>query len=463
MGERTTMDAVGSVEVVFSWRDASGHLTPLDAELVERDRCPAVWIGVHRGLRFLLPAELERFLDADGRFRLVGIEDGRFVLSLPPGGSITLAKAGATVALEPSARALALEVGHEVEVRLGDFSFHVRAGAAAEKADRGLVFDWSALRWGFAAFAFHAILLGTFFLAPPNAAALNTDLDARMQRFVQVQMLAAAADREPPPTEAAGGDAGGGASVPDEAAGGGDGTPTPHVAGGPGTRSGSARRGEASPVTRESVSTLGTFAALASAIADMSGDTSPFGNPLLAEGPGGPGFQALVGGPGLGGWGGLGMRDAGRGTCLGPSCGTGTVASGPLSTSGDVGPGGVGTGVDLDGRRSPRVPPGPRPGPVTTTGGLSREDVQRTVRRHINEVRFCYQQELQRRPDLEGRVAVQFLIAPDGRVMSSSLASSSGTVGEVGECVATSVRRWTFPSTEGPTSVTYPFVLQSAN
>jgi hypothetical protein len=45
--------------------------------------------------------------------------------------------------------------------------------------------------------------------------------------------------------------------------------------------------------------------------------------------------------------------------------------------------------------RVPQIHPDPR---VDTRGGLSREDVQRTVRRHINEVRFCYSQELHTAP-----------------------------------------------------------------
>jgi outer membrane biosynthesis protein TonB len=57
---------------------------------------------------------------------------------------------------------------------------------------------------------------------------------------------------------------------------------------------------------------------------------------------------------------------------------------------------------------------------------------------------------------------VQFFVSPDGTVQSSAVSQSSGAVGGVGQCVSASVRRWTFPASEGPTSVTYPFVLQSA-
>jgi hypothetical protein len=458
---------VGSVEVLFAWRDATGNRAVIDAELVEPSRCPALWIGAHTGQRFMLPMELASRLGEGERFRLVGVEDGRFVLRVPEGAEVVATLRGELVELPVGidrVQVLPLTSEHVAEVRLGDFSFYVRPGAAPEKAaDRGPILDWRAARWGLAAFAAHAVVVGSFFFAPPNASALNMDLDPSAQRYVQVQLAAIAQEREQLQLVAPSGGVGGGATAPDEAAGAGNETPEVHVAGGRGHRSGAAHRGEPSQIDARTVAAMGTFTTLAGMIADMSGDSSlVYGNPDMIDGPGGPGFQHLVGGPGIGGWGGLDMRDGGRGTCLGTSCGQGTVASGPLSTSGDVGPGGPGTGTEDTMRRTARVPGGLRPGPVETNGGLSREDIRRTVRRHINEVRFCYEQELMSRPDLEGRVAVQFFVNPDGSVLASSVVDQSGPVGDVGSCVSQSVRRWTFPASEGPTRVTYPFVLQSA-
>ncbi|GAB4198852.1 MAG: hypothetical protein OHK0013_08450 [Sandaracinaceae bacterium] len=458
---------VGSVEVLFAWRDATGNRAVIDAELVDAERCPALWIGAHAGQRFMLPFELASALGEGERFCLVGVEDGRFVLRVPEAAEVVATLRGELIDLPlglDRVRRLPLTSEHVAEVRLGDFSFYVRPGAAPEKAaDRGPIVDWRAARWGLAAFAAHAVVVGSFFLAPPNASALNMDLDPSAQRYVQVQLAAIAQEREQLQLVEQGGAAGGGATTPDEAAGAGNETPEVHVAGGPGHRTGAARRGEPTQLDARTVTSMGTFTTLAGMIADMSGDTSlVYGNPDMIDGPGGPGYQHLVGGPGIGGWGGLDMRDGGRGTCLGTNCGQGTVASGPLATSGDVGPGGTGVGTEGTMRRTARVPGGLRPGPVETTGGLSREDIRRTVRRHINEVRFCYEQELMSRPDLEGRIAVQFLVNPDGSVLTSSVVDQSGPVGDVGSCVSQSVRRWTFPASEGPTRVTYPFVLQSA-
>lgn len=461
---------VGSVEVLFAWRDATGQRAVIDAELVETERCPAVWIGTKQGLRFVLPTELASALGAEGsmdeRFRLVGIENGRFVLRVPAGAEIVATKAGELLEVAQGidrVRTLELAMDHVAEIRLGEFSFYVRPGAAPEKAaDRGPLLDWRAARWGLAAFAAHAVFIGSFFFAPPNAAALNMDLDASQQRYVQVQLAAIEHEREVLQLVAPGGEAGAGATTPDEAAGGGNDTPTPHIAGGPGVRTGSAHRSERPVLTRETVTQMGALAALAGMMADMEGGEGVYGNPDMTDGPGGPGFQHLIGGPGSG-FGGFDMLNRGRGTCIGTNCGDGQIASGPLNTSGDVGPGGIGNGTEPTGRPHVARVPTITPRGAETRGGLSREQVQRTVRQHINEVRFCYSQELQSRPDLEGRVAVQFLVSPDGRVSTSAVSDSSGQVGNVGQCVSQSVRRWTFPASEGPTSVTYPFVLQSAD
>lgn len=456
----------GAVEVLFTWRDASGQRSVLDAELVDGERCPALWVGSGQSLRFMVPSELEDALGGE-RFCLVRRDGERFVLRIPRGADVVATVRGelveAALGLD-GVRTLELGSEHVAEVRLGDFAFYVRPGAAPEKvADRGPLLDWRAARWGLAAFAAHAVFVGSFFLLPPAASALTLDMTDADRRYVQVRLDAIAREREleEPSVGASAGSAGQHASTPDEAASGGDQTPEVHVSGGRGSRTGSAVEGPAAPLTATSVSHLGTFASLASAFATVSGDASVFGNPDALVTGTGPGFEALRGGPGVGGFGGLRMT-AGHGTCTGEHCGDGTVAVGELGTHGDVGPGGVGGTVAFSGRRPGHVPPRIEPGNASTLGSLSREDIRRTVRRHLNEVRFCYEQGLMSRPDLEGRVSVRFLVDPSGTVTTAAVADTSGSVGNVPACVADSVRRWSFPSAAGMTSVTYPFVLQTA-
>lgn len=92
-------------------------------------------------------------------------------------------------------------------------------------------------------------------------------------------------------------------------------------------------------------------------------------------------------------------------------------------------------------------------------GQLDREIIQRVVREHRREIRACYEQELQRLPELEGQILVRWLISPDGAVAAASIESSTMNNSEVEGCVTRRVRSWRFPEPRGggTVNVTYPF------
>lgn len=104
-----------------------------------------------------------------------------------------------------------------------------------------------------------------------------------------------------------------------------------------------------------------------------------------------------------------------------------------------------------------------RPGVAVTTGGLGSDMIRRVVRRNLSQVRHCYEQQLQSRPDLQGRVTVAFLISPTGAVQASSVSQSSVANPAMEQCIARSVRRWSFPrSADGSiSSVRYPFTFRA--
>jgi hypothetical protein len=102
-----------------------------------------------------------------------------------------------------------------------------------------------------------------------------------------------------------------------------------------------------------------------------------------------------------------------------------------------------------------------RPGRVEVRGSIPRDSVRRAVRRHLAEVRFCYDQGLHRDPTLHGHVTAQWIIGADGRVVASAIVSSDLRSAPVEACVASAVRRWTFPSGSGMTGVVYPFTLET--
>ena len=126
--------------------------------------------------------------------------------------------------------------------------------------------------------------------------------------------------------------------------------------------------------------------------------------------------------------------------------GEGTIGLGTLGT---IGKGGGGTGVqDILGA-----------GVGSVRGSLDREIIRRIVRRHLNEIRYCYQ----RHGATASRSTVQFTIAPTGQVVASGVTTSSGS-SAVDGCIARAVGRWLFPKPKGGgvVVVSYPFVFRSA-
>lgn len=109
--------------------------------------------------------------------------------------------------------------------------------------------------------------------------------------------------------------------------------------------------------------------------------------------------------------------------------------------------------------------PAIRLGSAEVHGSLDREVIQRVVRRHANEVRYCFEQGLAVDPTLSGRVTVAFVIGPTGQVPTASAAESTFTESEqsrsVVACILSAVRRWTFPAPEGGgiVRINYPFVF----
>ena len=164
------------------------------------------------------------------------------------------------------------------------------------------------------------------------------------------------------------------------------------------------------------------------------------------------------------GVGGLGLVGTGRG---GGGTGEGTIGLGTLGTIGKGGGGGNGAGYGrgvgrLSGRRARA--PSVIAGRAEVRGSLDKEIIRRIIRRHINEVKYCYQVELQGNPNLYGRVVVQFTIAATGQVVVSRVQTSTLNNPKVESCIAQAVRRWLFPKPKGGgiVIVSYPFVLKSA-
>ncbi len=170
---------------------------------------------------------------------------------------------------------------------------------------------------------------------------------------------------------------------------------------------------------------------------------APFGDGSPAPGSGGYGTRGKAGG---------GAQGAGYGTqtVVGSWKGTGPKGNGPAgsgSGSGDPygSPYGAGDGDDDE----------------IATGGLSMDQIRQIIERNIGQVRYCYEQALQKEPRLSGRVAVRFQIGKAGSVTFASVKHSSVHSAQVENCIVGKLRSWAFPKPQGGVTVgvVYPFVL----
>ena len=154
----------------------------------------------------------------------------------------------------------------------------------------------------------------------------------------------------------------------------------------------------------------------------------------------------------LAGVGGGGIRN-GRGSGGSGLQGTGTGGGGTAVGVGGLGTKGFGGGASGDGVGS--IPGkgdfavGTEGSGVRVVGSLSREEIERVVRAHQNEVTSCYQRELQRNPKLFGKLAVKWTIVDGGRVsVVSSIDNQTGS-SNLDDCIRTRIRDWAFPSPTG--------------
>jgi hypothetical protein len=95
-------------------------------------------------------------------------------------------------------------------------------------------------------------------------------------------------------------------------------------------------------------------------------------------------------------------------------------------------------------------------------GGLDRNEIAAVIQRHLSEIRFCYEQGLQTKPRLNGRVAIKFLIGAKGSVTLAQVDQSSLGHAPVEGCIRDRLKTWNFPRPEGGVTVkvTYPFILR---
>ncbi len=132
---------------------------------------------------------------------------------------------------------------------------------------------------------------------------------------------------------------------------------------------------------------------------------------------------------------------------------------GGLGTRGrERGGSGIGSQGGYFGRKKNGAPPDGT-GAAILIGALEKSQIDRVVKAHLAQIRFCYMKQLQHNPMLEGKVVVKFVIAQDGSVSSAKVHATSLDNPVVENCICTRFMKYQFPKPRGNgiVIVTYPF------
>ena len=160
------------------------------------------------------------------------------------------------------------------------------------------------------------------------------------------------------------------------------------------------------------------------------------------------------------GLGGLGLRGSGSG---GGGVGD-SIGIGGIHTRGrGGGTEGYGSGVGaLGGKKDVDI--GITSSEPMVVGSLDKELIRKVIHANRNQIRYCYESQLNRFPKLEGKVAIRFMITAQGSVSQSNVAQSTVNNAELEACVAGRVRMWNFPKPKGGgiVIVTYPFIFKQS-
>ena len=94
--------------------------------------------------------------------------------------------------------------------------------------------------------------------------------------------------------------------------------------------------------------------------------------------------------------------------------------------------------------------------------GLDTVVVDAVVKRHLAQLRHCYEREVLWRPGIAGRVTIAFTIGPDGLTKSSRVSSSSAESPQLEGCLTERFKKMRFPAPKNGVDVPVelPFVIE---
>lgn len=195
---------------------------------------------------------------------------------------------------------------------------------------------------------------------------------------------------------------------------------------------------------------LGGPQAMSGAIGQiMAGDTGAISS-KMAVAMSGEGSELVIG-AGSGGMGFRGTGSGGGGDGLGRIQGLGSIDTG----------GGTGRNANMGiGRKSTKKVAKLNIAQGSSTGGCDKGDISKNVRARAAAIRACYETQLLSKPDLAGKLTVQWTITGDGSVSSDKITADSINNNAVSDCVQRAIRRIRFAKPEaGVCVISWPFVF----
>ncbi len=107
---------------------------------------------------------------------------------------------------------------------------------------------------------------------------------------------------------------------------------------------------------------------------------------------------------------------------------------------------------------------------LTISGSVDKRIYRKIIRLHENEIRHCYETELQKDKSLHGNVVTVFIVRPNGHVEKALIKESTLNNKEVEQCVVEHIKTWLFPTSNNrayeeahniKTQVEYPYEFVS--
>ena len=182
----------------------------------------------------------------------------------------------------------------------------------------------------------------------------------------------------------------------------------------------------------------------------MAGDTGAL-NSKMAVAMSGAGGELVIGH----GSGGMGFRGTGSG-------GGGTGGYGRIHGLGSIDTGG-GTGRNANigiGRKKRKKVAKLKLSGGRSSGGCDKGDIAKNVRRRAAALRACYERQLMSKPDLKGKVTVQWTINQEGAVTRPKVVTNTINNPSVTDCVMRTINRIRFKKPEaGICVIQWPFVF----